>query len=177
MGEQTRVCSLCFIIPFMVKVISGYRVAKEGRLSVGCSASIFDARREKVLLVRRTDNGKWAVPGGYMESGESFSEACRRELLEETGLEVKVKHLIGIFTSPNLLLVYPDGNKWQLVILHFEAELANGDLRPSDETKAFGYFSLPEIELLDMGRLDRERVMAGFTNSSSAAIKVDLSIG
>jgi len=56
----------------MATIIVGERVGKNGRLGVGCSASIFDVSGEKVLLVRRADNGKWAVPGGYMASGKVF---------------------------------------------------------------------------------------------------------
>ena len=160
----------------MVRIITGNRVGKNGRLGVGCSASIFDKNTEKVLLVRRADNGKWAVPGGYMSAGESFSEACKREVLEETGLEVTITRLIGVYTSPNLLLEYPDGNKWQLVILHFEAELVSGELKPSEETTEFGFFSLSEINVLDMNGLDRKRVFDGFAGLQNAIINDDFDI-
>ena len=151
-------------------MIVGERVGKDGRLGVGCSASVFDSEKQKVLLVRRTDNDKWAVPGGYMEAGENFSEACKREVWEETGLKVTIKRLIGIYTSPNVLLEYPDGNKWQLVVLHFEAEFVEGELTPSEETIEFGFFSLAEINQLDINGLDKKRVFDGFANTQSALI-------
>ena len=160
----------------MVRIITGNRIGKNGRLGVGCSASIFDVSGDKVLLVRRADNGKWAVPGGYMLSGESFSEACKREVQEETGLEVNVKRLIGIYTSPNLLLEYPDGNKWQLIVLHFEAEFAYGELKPSEETTEVGFFSLSEISELDMNKLDRKRVIDGFAKSHNTLVNDDFDI-
>ena len=154
----------------MTTIITGERVGKNGRLGVGCSAFIFDANRNKVLLARRADNGKWAVPGGYMNSGESFSEACIREVFEETGLEVSIRKLIGIYTSPNLLLEYPDGNKWQLVVMHFEAEITTGELTASDETTEFGFFSWQEINDLDMNGLDRKRVLDGFSQSMATIV-------
>jgi ADP-ribose pyrophosphatase YjhB (NUDIX family) len=160
----------------MVQIIRGNRVGKNGRLGVGCSASIFDVSGERVLLVRRADNGKWAVPGGYMASGESFSEACKREVQEETGLEINIKRLIGIYTSPNLLLEYPDGNKWQLIVLHFGAEFAYGELKPSEETTEFGFFALSEISELDMNNLDRKRVLDGFAKSHNALVNDDFDI-
>jgi 8-oxo-dGTP pyrophosphatase MutT (NUDIX family) len=49
---------------------------------------VFDEERTKVLLTRRTDNGRWCLPGGGIDSGESAAEACEREALEETGLVV-----------------------------------------------------------------------------------------
>ena len=160
----------------MVRIITGNRVGKNGRLGVGCSASIFDLERERVLLVRRLENGRWAVPGGYMEAGESFSEACKREVIEETGLEVHINRLIGIYTSPNILLKYSDGNKWQLVVFHFDAKLVSGELKPSEETTEFGFFSLSEINVLNMNGLDRKRVLDGFAGLQNAIINDDFDI-
>jgi ADP-ribose pyrophosphatase YjhB (NUDIX family) len=160
----------------MAKIRTGHRIAKEGRLGVGCSAAVFNREKEKILLVRRADNGKWAVPGGYMEAGESFSEACQREVWEETGLTVNISRLVGVYTSPNLLLEYPDGNKWQLVVLHFEAEIVNGELTPSEETIGFGFFSLAEVSPLDMNELDRKRVLDGFARRQNAVINDDFVI-
>ena len=68
----------------------GNRIGKQGVLRPGASALIFDQAREKVLLTRREDNGRWCLPGGGMDSGESAAEACAREVLEETGLQVLV---------------------------------------------------------------------------------------
>jgi ADP-ribose pyrophosphatase YjhB (NUDIX family) len=80
----------------MATILLGERIGKQGQLAVGCSATIFDATAQKMLLMRRTDNGQWCVPGGYMEPGENVTEACTREVLEETGLQVEVKRLIGV---------------------------------------------------------------------------------
>lgn len=148
----------------MAKITLGNRVGKNGRLGVGCSASVFDIDREKILLVRRADNGKWAVPGGYMDSGESFSEACEREVKEETGLDVRVKRLLGIYTSPHLLVEYEDGNKYQLTVLHFETEKIGGALATSDETTELAFFTENEIPDLDMNALDRKRALVSFSD-------------
>lgn len=160
----------------MTRILIGERVAKDGRLGVGCSASVFDSKREKVLLVRRADDGKWAVPGGYMEPGENFSEACKREVWEETGLQVNIKRLIGIYTSPNLLLEYSDGNKWQLVVLHFEAEIVDGEFTPNEETTEFGFFSLDEVSGLEVNGLDRKRIVDGFARMQNVFINDDFVI-
>src|SRR5690349_21801151 len=60
----------------MAKIIQGERIGKLGKLVIGCSALIFDEKREKILLTRRSDNGRWCLPGGHMEAGESVAEAC-----------------------------------------------------------------------------------------------------
>jgi ADP-ribose pyrophosphatase YjhB (NUDIX family) len=140
------------------KTIYGERIGKQGKILVGCSAAIFDPAREKVLLTRRADNGKWCLPSGHMEAGESAVEACVREVKEETGLDVRIRRLVGIYTDPNRLLEYPDGNKFHLVALHFEAEVTGGELTLSDETTAYGYFTIPEIAEMDMLEIHRERI-------------------
>ena len=155
----------------MVIVLAGDRVGKLGRLGVGCSATIFDATHEKVLLTRRTDSGRWCVPGGYMEPGESLTEACIREVEEETGLRVRIVRLIGVYTNPHLLLEYPDGNRWQLVVLHFEVEVVGGDVGTSNETTAVEYFGRTEIEHLEMSTLDRLRTADAFTAEATTIVR------
>ena len=160
----------------MVKVVSGERIAKEGQLGIGCSAFVFDSKREKVLLIQRSDDGKWAVPGGAMTAGESLSEACAREVLEETGLKIKVNRLLSVYTSPHRLLTYPDGNKWQPVNLHFETEIIGGELIINEEATAFGFFSLLETQKLDMHGMDRMRVCDGFKGKVETIIYDDYDV-
>ena len=154
----------------MVKINIGHRVGKDGNIAVGCSATIFDETGHKMLLIRRVDNDHWAAPGGYMESGESLTEACKREVLEETGLSVEIQGLLGVYTSPNLLLEYPDGNKWQLVVLHFMAKLIDGELTLSDETSDIKYFTQSEAENLQLSALDHRRVGDGFSRNEQTTI-------
>jgi ADP-ribose pyrophosphatase YjhB (NUDIX family) len=142
----------------MSQVLYGNRLGKEGELRLGCSATIFDSKREKVLLTRRADNGRWCLPGGHAEAGESVAEACEREVLEETGLKVRVTRLVGVYSNPDQLVIYPDGNKAFFVILSFEAEIIEGELTLSDETTAYGYFSVKEMESMPMHGQHKSRV-------------------
>ena len=153
-----------------MKRIIENRAGKDGRLGVGCSATIFDTTKQKILLIRRADNGNWDVPGGHMEPGENFREACTREVFEETGLSVEVESLAGVYTSPHLLLEYPDGNKWQLVVLHFITRITGGELTPNEEATEILYFSQKEIEELEMSPLGRQRAQDGFTFKNQARI-------
>jgi ADP-ribose pyrophosphatase YjhB (NUDIX family) len=143
---------------------------------VGCSAAIPDRSGKRILLVRRTDSGRWAVPGGYMEPGETFREACAREVLEETGLRVRPNRLIAVYTSPHVLLEYPDGNCLQLVVLHFAAEPVGGELRTSSETSEVRYISRREIERLDMSDFNRQRVADAFATGSITFIREDFDL-
>ncbi len=49
----------------MARLITGYRVGRLGQLAIGCSATVLDETKQKMLLIRRTDNGRWAVPGFF----------------------------------------------------------------------------------------------------------------
>ena len=142
----------------MTQVLYGPRLGKEGQLRVGCSAVIFDEKRERVLLTQRTDNGRWCVPGGAMESGESAAEACEREVWEETGLKVRATRLIGVYSNPDQLVIYPDGNKAFFVVMSFEAEIIEGELGLSNETTAFGYYSIQDMESMPMHGEHKARV-------------------
>jgi 8-oxo-dGTP pyrophosphatase MutT (NUDIX family) len=154
----------------MTHVLYGPRLGKEGKLRLGCSAAIFDEHR-RILLTRRADNGQWCLPGGAMESGETAAEACEREVLEETGLSVRVKRLVGVYSHSDQLVVYPDGGKFQIVALHFEAEVVGGELGLSDETTDFGFFTLQEAQGMEMIGRHKERVIDTFENYPKTLIK------
>jgi 8-oxo-dGTP pyrophosphatase MutT (NUDIX family) len=154
----------------MTEVLYGPRLGKQGKLRLGCSAAIFDEDR-RILLTRRSDNGQWCLPGGAMESGETAAEACEREVLEETGLSVRVRRLVGVYSHSDQLVVYPDGGKFQIVALHFEAEVASGELGLSNETTDFGYFTLQETQSMDMIGRHKERVIDTFENYPETLIK------
>lgn len=106
-----------------------------------------------------------------MEAGESLTEACAREVLEETGLRVSVTRLISVYTNPYLLLEYPDGNRLQLVVLHFEVKRSGGQLSRSDEAAEVKYFSQAEAMHLEAGRLDRLRIQDAFLAQAGAVIR------
>src|SRR5690242_9715946 len=155
----------------MTKVIFGERIGREGRLRLGCSAVILDETRQKVLLTRRADNGQWCLPSGGMEPGESVTEACAREVWEETGLRVRVLRLVGVYSDPNQLIIYPDGTKIQVVALNFEAEVTGGELGLSDETTEFGYFSLDQAAQMDIIGHHLQRIQDTLLGEPAALIK------
>ena len=154
----------------MTQVLYGPRLSKEGKVRLGCSAAIFD-EQGRILLTRRADNGQWCLPGGRLESGESVTEACEREVLEETGLTVRVRRLVGVYSHPNQLVVYPDGNKAHIVALHFEAEVVGGELGLSNETTDYGYFTVQELEGLEFMGRHKERILDTLERRTKALIK------
>lgn len=154
----------------MTQILYGERLGKQGKIRLGCSAAIFDGQR-RILLTKRADNGQWCLPSGGVDSGESVAEACIREVWEETGLSVRVKRLVGVYSHSDQLAVYADGNKAQIVALHFEAEVAGGEPGLSAETTDFGYFALDEIEQLEMFARHKERILDTLAAQSEAFIR------
>ncbi len=156
-----------------MRLIYGDRVGRTARLGVGCAAAIFDEKRERLLLTRRADNGQWCLPGGGMEPGESITECCAREVREEVGLEVKVGRLIGIGTNPHGIVEYADGNRYQFVVMVFEATRAGGQLGTSNEVTECGYFSRDEIAAMDVLPSHRQRIADAYANRQTVCVHDD----
>lgn len=94
-----------------------------------------------VLLERRSDNGRWGLPGGAVEIGESILDATRREVEEETGLQVEIVRLVGLYSDPATQVVsYPDGNVVHYVSANFECRVAGGTLRTTEENTGFRWW-------------------------------------
>ena len=155
----------------MTKVLHGERIGAKGRIRLGCSAVIFDESREKVLLTKRADNGLWCLPSGGVEPGESVEETIIREVREETGLSIRVLRLIGTYSDPNSLIVYSDNTAVQIVALSFETIIIDGEPGLSNETSDWGYYSLEEMDGLDMLLNHHIRVQDAFVAQREAFIR------
>lgn len=101
----------------------------------------------ELLLMQRSDNGCWGLPGGYVEPGESVVQATVREVMEETGYQIEVGRLIGVYSDPARQVVeYPDGRRVQAVNLCFEAIAGEkGEPTTPEETLDLGFFALEEL--------------------------------
>jgi ADP-ribose pyrophosphatase YjhB (NUDIX family) len=155
----------------MAKHIYGDRISKDAKLRLGCSATIFDNSRQKLLLTKRVDNGLWCLPGGGVDAGESVAEACEREVLEETGLIVKAKKLLGVYSDPHRIAEYANGNRFHIVRLNFEAEVLGGQLAVTDETTDVDFFDLSDIDNLDLMQPHKERIADALTREVRAFIR------
>jgi len=88
-----------------------------------------------VLLIRRSDNENWAVPGGAIDLGESMVQAAVRETLEETGVECEITGLVGIYTDPKHVILYTgNGEVRQEFSIVLTARATGGAPAPSSES-------------------------------------------
>lgn len=105
------------------------------------AAVVFDDH-QRILLQRRTDNGNWALPGGTMEIGETAEQSVVREVEEETGFQVEVVRLIGVYSEPlHTTMTYPDGNTVAYVSILFECRVIGGERALSDESSDVDWFA------------------------------------
>lgn len=125
------------------------------------SAIVF--RDGRLLLQQRADSGQWGLPGGSVEIGETVAEAVVREVREETGYDVAVRRLVGVYSDPRFQIVrYPDGRVWHYVNLCFDCRLTGGVPRPAPgESLAVDWFALdalpPDFVALHRRRVDDAR--------------------
>ncbi len=127
-GKARRICTQCRYIHFV-----------EPRVAVGAMI----VREQRLLLVQRTfspEKGKWCLPAGYLDPGELPEEAARREVLEETGLEVTIGELEAVYGDKS--------GQGAAIMLVYNAEITAGQLQAADDAAAADYFpldALPEL--------------------------------
>ena len=122
------------------------KVGHEKVIMIFSGGFIYD-KDGKVLLQSRGDSKKWGFPGGAIELGETPEMAAIREVKEETGLDVKVSNLFGIYTDGDM--EYPNGDKAHSILIVYDLEMIGGQLKCDNletvELKYFGLDEMPEL--------------------------------
>ncbi|MFI7301676.1 NUDIX domain-containing protein [Micromonospora aurantiaca] len=116
----------------------------------------------RVLLIQRTDNGLWALPGGAQDFGEYIAQTAVRETREETGIEIEVTGVIGIYTNPKHLVEYTNGEVRQQFSICFRGRYRSGQPTTSSESSAVRWFAYKELGKLPIHPSMRMRIDHGF---------------
>ena len=125
---------------------------------IAVSALIFEEGR--VLLAHRRDIDWWNLPGGGMEVGETVDEALRREVAEETGLEVEVEQLVGVYSKPQK----------QEIVLTFRCHITGGTLTATEETRECRYFAPDALPTNTLPK-HRQRIEDALLHQQNAVIR------
>jgi len=124
----------------------------------------------RVLLIHKTDNDLWALPGGGHEVGESIAQTVVREVKEETGYDVEVDRLTGTYTNPGHVMAYDDGEVRQQFSLCFRASITGGQARTSDESKAVRWVPTDELDDLSIHPSMRLRISDALADSDTVHV-------
>lgn len=118
----------------------------------------------KLLFERREDTGQWCLPGGKVELDESLEQALRKEVREETGLEIASFALFGTFSDPSRVGQFADGNVVRFIILAYTVQVDDfSTLQCSEESLELGWFGRDEVDALDFVPTGRDILEAYLT--------------
>jgi len=168
-------------------------MGRRGRLSIGHRESCFNSQDEgvstkreypetplvgvgaiiiegdQVALVKRGHaplQGRWSIPGGVLEVGETLKKAAVREALEETGLTIEPGELLGVFER-----VLPDEQgrmKYHYVLIDFLCRRVTGELAAGDDAEDVRWFRRDELAALELARETEEVILKGFEKAEKA---------
>jgi 8-oxo-dGTP pyrophosphatase MutT (NUDIX family) len=113
-------------------------------LMVGAAALILD-QQNRLLMMRRSDIGRWGIPDGAMEHGKVVENAARREALEETNLEIGEMSLFGVFSGLELYYKYPGGDEVYNVSIVYMSHDWRGEIKLNAEHSEWQWFHTSEI--------------------------------
>ena len=138
---------------------------------VGVGAIIIEQGR--VVLVKRGHpplEGKWSIPGGVLDVGETLRKAVVREALEETGLTIEPEELLGVFER-----VLPDEQgkfRYHYVLIDFLCYRVSGELLAGDDADEVGWFRQSELARLQLARETEEVILKGFEKVGGAGAPI-----
>jgi 8-oxo-dGTP pyrophosphatase MutT (NUDIX family) len=113
----------------------------------------------EILMIRRTDNGNWALPGGAIEMTESVADAAVRETLEETGIRVEVTGLAGVYSDPGHVIHFASNDEVRREFsIVLTARPVGGEPTPSDESSDVRWIAPADLGSYKMGAAMRKRV-------------------
>ncbi|WP_433724614.1 NUDIX domain-containing protein [Actinoplanes sp. CA-051413] len=142
---------------------------KANSIVVAATVFVQDASG-RVLLIRRTDNGLWALPGGAQDFGEYVAETAVRETIEEAGVTVSVEDVVGIYTNPHHVVEYSDGEVRQQFSICFRATYVSGEPKTSDESSEVRWIAADELDALSIHPSMRLRIDHGFEHRAKPYI-------
>ena len=138
---------------------------KATNIVVAVSAFVQD-ERGRLLMIRRTDNDLYSIPGGAQDVGETIGQAVIREVKEETGIDVEPTDIIGVYSDPKHVVAYTNGEVRQQFSICFRARPTGGELLTSDESSEVHWVSRGDLDALNIHPSIQLRIDHGFQELS-----------
>ena len=114
-----------------------------------------------LLLLRRSDSGRWTIPTGGLKKNETLTQCAVRECREETGLDIEITGLVGVFSDPAHVIAYADGEVRQPVNTCFTARAIGGNLTKSDEASEVAWVPPARLDGYDIHPAILRRIAHG----------------
>lgn len=114
--------------------------------------------RGELLLLRRADSGRWTIPTGALKKKETLTACAIRECREETGLEVELTGLVGIFSDPRHRIAYDDGEVRVPVNICFHGQAISGQLAIDRESVQAVWIAPEDLDAYDIHPAIRRRI-------------------
>jgi 8-oxo-dGTP diphosphatase len=156
LAEDVKYCPRCG-----TRLVSQQRMGKVRPVCPGCAwiffpdpkvaSGVLVQRYGKVLLVRRANDprrGYWTLPVGFVDAGEDPAFAAVRECREETGLQIQIVELVGVFSGQE----HPRGAH---IIIVYRGEILDGELHPGDDANDTAFFDTNELPPLAFSTTER----------------------
>jgi ADP-ribose pyrophosphatase YjhB (NUDIX family) len=118
----------------------------------------------RLLMIRRTDNDMYSIPGGAQDVGETIGHTVMREVKEETGIDVEPIDIIGVYSDPAHVIAYTDGEVRQQFSICFRARPTGGELRTSNESSEVHWIRRGDLAALNIHPSIHFRIIHGFEN-------------
>ncbi len=122
------------------------------------AATVAIINDNRILMLKRMDNGKWTLPGGTMELNESLVDCAIREVKEETGLSISVTDVIGTYTDPEIRIEYSDGEVRREFTVVYYGNAEGDNVKLDNESSAYEWISLDDIREYPMAESQRRRI-------------------
>ena len=121
---------------------------------------MIENEKGQVLLQKRSDNGKWCVPGGALEVGETYKQAAQREISEEVGIQVEQLRLFGLYSGDDRVIAYPNQDVVYSLSVIFITDTYQGTISDEDsEVLEHRFFDREDIPVDDLFAPDARPIL------------------
>ncbi len=126
--------------------------------SVAPAAAVAVVHDNQILMIRRNDNGRWALPGGTLGPTESLPQCAVRELREETGLHVSLTDVVGTYTDPDIRIAYSDGEVRREFTVVYLGRSSGGEVKLDSESSDYAWVPVHDLLTLDVADSQLQRL-------------------